>query len=147
MTGHTADTTSMMDHLAIRPVNWEYRLHADSHPQLDETLDVKMQSALYDWKRCSQFPTEIHLELIRAGIIPHPYKKRNEHQVQWVGKQSWEFRASIEVPPTRSAGRQIAELEFEGLDTFVAAYLNGKEVLAGSNHFLPYKVCWLFPDG
>lgn len=129
-----------MEHLAIKPVNWEYRLHADSRPQLDEFLDSDSQSALLEWTPCSQFPTEIHLELMRAGIIPHPYKKRNEHQVQWVGKQSWEFRANIEVP-TQAAGRQIAELEFEGLDTFVTVYLNGKEILTGDNHFLSHKVC------
>jgi beta-mannosidase len=130
-----------MEHQAIKPVDWEYRLHADSRSQLDGFVDAKKRSALAEWTPCTQFPTEIHLELMRAGIIPHPYKKANEHQVQWVGKQSWEFRASIEVPP-HSARRQIAELEFEGLDTFVKVYLNGMEMLNGDNHFLPYKVCW-----
>lgn len=128
-----------MAHQAIKPVNWEYRLAGNSASQLDEYLDANSQTALTKWAPCSQFPTEIHLELIRAGIIPHPYKKRNEHEVQWVGKQSWEFRASIDVAP-QSEGRQIAELEFEGLDTFVTVELNGKEILVGDNHFLPYKV-------
>lgn len=77
---------------------------------------------------------------MKAGIIPHPYKQRNEHKVQWVGKQHWEFRATLNVGSELSE-YNVCELDFEGLDTFVTVFLNDKEILTGDNHFLPYKVC------
>lgn len=132
-----------MTHQSISPTRWEYRLCADSATTLDDFLDADQQTAISQWSPCSQFPTEIHLELMRARIIPHPYKAANEHRVQWVGKQSWEFRAQIDVEPD-VLERRMAELEFEGLDTFVVVSLNGKEILVGDNHFLPYKVCCVF---
>ena len=35
-----------------------------------------------DWSECTQFPTEIHLELRAAGKIPDWNKGRAEHDVQ-----------------------------------------------------------------
>jgi beta-mannosidase len=128
-----------MLHQSVTPKRWEYRLCADSASSLDGILDAEQRTAIAQWAPCSQFPTEIHLELMRAGIVPHPYKAANEHLVQWVGKQSWEFRAKIDIQ-RGMLERRMAELEFEGLDTFVTVSLNGKEILEGDNHFLPYKV-------
>ena len=128
-----------MTHKTISPVEWEYRLGAESATSLEGILDRHQQSAVGKWAKCSQFPTEIHLELMRAGIIPHPYKAANEHQLQWVGKQSWDFRAKIVIEPDLLK-RQMAELEFEGLDTFAEVFLNDEKILSSNNHFLPYQV-------
>lgn len=51
----------------LSPTRWEYAEH--------ETTD---------WSACSQFPTEIHLELRAAGKIPDWNKGRAEHDVQCV---------------------------------------------------------------
>lgn len=128
-----------MSHQSITPKDWEYRLCAGSKSSLDDILDDDQRTAISKWAPCSQSPTEIHLELMRSSIIPHPYKAANEHLVQWVGKQSWEFRARIDIE-RGLLERKVAELELEGLDTFVTVFLNGKEILRGDNHFLPYKV-------
>ncbi|KAJ9119092.1 hypothetical protein QFC22_003583 [Naganishia vaughanmartiniae] len=126
-------------HREIAPTQWEYRLDRSTQPELDGILSTQDQKRISQWTACSQFPTEIHLELMKAGIIPHPYKQRNEHNVQWVGKQHWEFRAKLDVGSELSE-YNVCELDFEGLDTFVKVSLNGKEILTGDNHFLPYKV-------
>jgi beta-mannosidase len=127
-------------HCAIAPTQWEYRLDSSTPPTLDGILNAEDQERISQWSPCSQFPTEIHLELMKAGSIPHPYKQRNEHKVQWVGKQHWEFRGTLNVGSELSE-YNVCELDFEGLDTFVTVFLNDKEILTGDNHFLPYKVC------
>jgi beta-mannosidase len=35
-----------------------------------------------DWTPASTFPSEIHVELLKAGRIPDPYVGANEHEVQ-----------------------------------------------------------------
>ncbi|KAJ9105971.1 hypothetical protein QFC19_003306 [Naganishia cerealis] len=126
-------------HRAIAPTQWEYRLERSAHSDLDGILNAEDQKRISEWTPCTQFPTEVHLELMQAGIIPHPYKHRNEHKVQWVGKQHWEFRAKLDLGAQLNA-HQVCELELEGLDTFVKVFLNGNEILTGNNHFLPYNV-------
>jgi beta-mannosidase len=128
-------------HRAITPTLWEYRLDPAAHSkELDDILSNEELKRISAWTSCSQFPTEIHLELMKAGIIPHPYKQRNEHKVQWVGKQHWEFRTKLDVGSDLGE-YNVCELDFEGLDTFVKVFLNNEEILVGDNHFLPYKVC------
>lgn len=60
--------------------------------------------SLSEWHPCSQFPTEIHLELLNAGLIPHPYKGGNEHLIQWVGLKEWQFSASVRLDQSQIDG-------------------------------------------
>lgn len=75
---------------------------------------------------------------MRAGLIPHPYKGRNEHQVQWISEKDWLFAADVDVNEVKKLTN--VEIEFEGLDTFVTVYWNGMVILEGNNHFMKYKV-------
>ena len=34
------------------------------------------------WAKAAAFPSEVHLELLKAGRIPDPFKGFNEHEVQ-----------------------------------------------------------------
>ncbi len=122
-----------MSHITLQPASWRWKA-------LDTPSDPRADLALSSWTPCSQFPTEIHLEHLRAGLIPHPYKGRNEHEIQWISEKSWLFSAVVEVQPGELEGRKAAELVFEGLDTFVTVWWNGEVVLEGSNHFMKYKV-------
>ncbi|KAJ9103264.1 hypothetical protein QFC21_002687 [Naganishia friedmannii] len=109
-------------HCVIVPTQWEYRRDLGSPSKLDGILNADDQKRISQWNPCSQFPTEIHL---KAGIIPHLYKQRNEHKVQWVGKQNWEFRAKLDVG-FELGDYEVCELDFEGLNTFATVYLNGE---------------------
>jgi beta-mannosidase len=124
----------MASHIRVEPVGWQYKQReADERPLSEEMVCP-------GWSACSQFPTEIHLELMKAKKIPHPYKGRNEHDVQWVSKQHWLFRSEIHVSASDLQSRNHVELEFEGLDTFATVYLNGDQILESDNHFLPHHV-------
>ena len=86
----------------------------------------------------SQFPTNVHLDLLHHGLIPDPFIGKNELVVQWIGEERWTYRTTF-------AGQKVPEgakavLAFDGLDTFATVMLNGTTVLESDNMFLPYRV-------
>jgi beta-mannosidase len=81
-------------------------------------------------------PGEVHLDLIRAGIIPDPHLVQNAEDVEWVGSKIWWYRRDFEVPESFSLA--AAYLEFSGLDTYATIYLNGVEIGTTNNMFIPH---------
>jgi beta-mannosidase len=73
-------------------------------------------------------------------LIPDPFTSTNENEVQWVGDQAWVYRCSFTLPSNELARFQNASLIFEGLDTFAAARLDGKEILRSDNMFISHRV-------
>lgn len=86
----------------------------------------------------SQFPTQIHLDLLHHKLIPDPFIGKNELDVQWVGEKPWIYKTTFATPALH--GRATAELVFEGLDTFASVVLNGKTLLETDNMFIPQRV-------
>lgn len=86
------------------------------------------------------FPTNIHLDLLAHDLIPDPFMSTNENEVQWVGDETWVYRCSFTLPSNELARFQNASLIFEGLDTFAAARLDGKEILRSDNMFISHRV-------
>jgi len=84
-------------------------------------------------------PTNIHIDLQSARIIPDPHAGTNERDIQWVHERAWEFETEFFLTLPSLAGRK-AELVFEGLDTFATVRLNGKEILECENMFLEHRV-------
>ncbi|KAF9075879.1 glycoside hydrolase family 2 protein [Rhodocollybia butyracea] len=82
--------------------------------------------------------TTVHVELLKAKRIPDPFLGLNEHDVQWVGESDWIFKQSFVVSENDLRYANI-DLVFEGLDTFAAITLNGKEILKTSNQFVGYR--------
>jgi hypothetical protein len=101
----------------------------------DPTLPLSAESQMV-WAPATAWPSEIHVELLRAGRIPDPFIGDNEHRVQCtssarlhttsrakriragVGEREWLYRRAFEAPPaTRHA------LQLDGLDTFCDVYL------------------------
>ena len=64
---------STMSVQKLAPTNWTYA----QIPSAELPI-----SGATEWNRCSQFPTEIHLELRGAGKIPDWNKGRAEHDIQ-----------------------------------------------------------------
>ncbi|EJD48259.1 glycoside hydrolase [Auricularia subglabra TFB-10046 SS5] len=87
------------------------------------------------WTPASAMPSEIHLELMKAGQIPDPFVGHNEHKVQWVGQSEWLYTTGF-----KCEAKEHVELVFEGLDTFCTVYLNGNVVLEADNMFRPWVV-------
>ncbi|MEP7356220.1 MAG: glycoside hydrolase family 2 protein [Anaerolineales bacterium] len=87
----------------------------------------------------AQVPGCVHLDLLRAGRIPDPFYGLNELAVQWVGERDWLYRLGFDLPPAALAEPNL-DLCFDGLDTFATVWLNGAEVLAADNMFVPHRL-------
>jgi beta-mannosidase len=84
-------------------------------------------------------PGVVHQDLLAAGIIPNPHFGKNELDVQWVGEADWLYRCTFEAP-AGMLENSLADLCFEGLDTFATVWLNGEQILLSDNMFLPQRV-------
>ena len=94
------------------------------------------------WLATSQFPTEVHVELLKLGKIPDPFvgtrsvnrglsemidlcfitpEGNNEWEVQWISEVDWAFRKSFNVSAADLDAH--ADLIFDGLDTFAVVEL------------------------
>ena len=113
-----------MDPRIVVPIdkNWEFK-------QADKDDDAYLP--------VSQFPTNVHLDLLAHKLIPDPYIGKNELHVQWVGEKVWVYRTTFKSP--ESTGPK-AVLAFDGLDTFATVVLNGKTILETDNMFIPERV-------
>ncbi len=86
----------------------------------------------------AQVPGEIHLDLIKAGIIEEPYTGTNCLKSRWVDDCIWTYRKTFEAPA--AALEEKAWLNFEGLDYEAKVYLNGEVVGTHANYYRPAKI-------
>lgn len=67
--------------------NWTWKQRDTSKNVLDE-VEPSLNSAsgkeglLSGWISAQAYPSEIHVELLKKGVIPDPHLGFNEHQVQ-----------------------------------------------------------------
>lgn len=83
-------------------------------------------------------PGVVHTDLIDNEIIEDPFYRLNERGVQWVDKEDWEYKTTINVKD-EIFGKQHIELVFEGLDTYADVYLNDSLILKADNMFRSWK--------
>jgi beta-mannosidase len=84
-------------------------------------------------------PGNVHTDLIAAGMLPDPFDGLNEHAAQWVGECDWLYRCDFELPEGFADAPSVA-LCLDGLDTFATVWLNGEQVAASDNMFVPQRV-------
>jgi beta-mannosidase len=94
--------------------------------------------AVMDW-RPAEVPGCVHTDLMRHGLIPDPFYRMDEADVQWVDKQDWTYRLAFVVPPEVLAEAHV-ELVCDGLDTFADVRLNGRHILTADNMFRVWRV-------
>ncbi|KAG8898984.1 hypothetical protein FRB99_007008 [Tulasnella sp. 403] len=116
------------------PLNtgWQYKKRSEDVVDLTEELTGGLS-----WSDASSFPSEIHEELCRAGVIRHPHDCDSDTEFQWIGGTEWLYKTEFTLPHD---GSRRAELLFEGLDTICDVYLNGQNVLHANDMLLPYTV-------
>jgi len=107
------------------------------------------------WLPAKTSPSEIHVELLKAGLIPDPYVGFNEHKVQCelsvllleyttldvtigIGQVEWLYTCPL---PDIDSTRKLAVLEFQGLDTLCDIYINGHLVRSVDNMFQTHVLC------
>ncbi|MBZ9793837.1 glycoside hydrolase family 2 protein [Rhizobium sp. 3T7] len=84
----------------------------------------------------AKVPGCVHLDLLAARLIPDPYLDINEITNDWIGKEDWTYRCTLDASP--DAGK-IHELVFDGLDTVATIVLNGEELGRTFNMHRTYR--------
>lgn len=79
-------------------------------------------------------PGVVHTDLMDNGIIEDPFFRLNEKGVQWVDKEDWEYKTTLDVAPELFEKDNI-QLHFTGLDTYADVYLNDSLILQTNNMF------------
>ena len=87
--------------------------------------------------RSAEVPGVVHTDLIRHGVIPDPWYRMNEKEVQWVEKKDWVYRNTFDIT-TEELDKKHIELTFEGLDTYAEISINGRVVASTDNMYLRY---------
>ncbi|KAI0053200.1 glycoside hydrolase family 2 protein [Auriscalpium vulgare] len=106
-------------------------------PSVEEPASVDV-GATAGWRETQAYPSEVHVELLKNGLIPDPYKGFNEHSVQWIGEAEWLYKCHFAFEA--EGANAHAALELLGLDTVCDVYLNGAKILETDNQFRTYTV-------
>ncbi|MDQ8205130.1 glycoside hydrolase family 2 protein [Pelagicoccus sp. SDUM812003] len=83
-------------------------------------------------------PGCVHADLRRENLIPDPYFRDNETQVQWVGEENWTYTRSFELSPAFLRSERL-ELVCQGLDTFAEIHINGRKLAETDNMFRQWE--------
>lgn len=67
-------------------------------------------------------PGCVHTDLMAAGVIPDPFRGRNETEVAWVGRREWTYETDLRA----GSGHEQSDLVFEGLDTIAEVLVDGR---------------------
>ncbi|KIM32355.1 glycoside hydrolase family 2 protein [Serendipita vermifera MAFF 305830] len=134
---------SRTTHLLSDSWAWkQYVKDKDSDIALITDFHLDQGADLTSWKPCESIPSDIHVELLRAGLIPDPLVGSNEHAIQWIADAEWLYGCIFQIEHLAEVldGSRRAELVFEGLDTICTVYLNGRVVLETDNMFLSHSI-------
>ncbi len=101
---------------------------------------VRTMSPYYDAVHAfeGQVPGEVHLDLMRAGILQDTNLGLNCLAARWVEETIWYYRRTFSAPALATGQR--AWLVFECLDLAAVIYLNGEEIGRHANVFYPCRV-------
>lgn len=83
-------------------------------------------------------PGCVHTDLLNAEVIPDPYYRDNEDQLQWIGETNWLYTRSFKVDSNFLSNGHLA-LCSEGLDTFAEIRINGKTLGKTDNMFRSWQ--------
>ncbi|MXQ09836.1 glycoside hydrolase family 2 protein [Alphaproteobacteria bacterium GH1-50] len=78
-------------------------------------------------------PGDVHSALADIGILPDPYRGRNEYRCRWVAERDWSLIRTFEVERTDMS------LVLDGVDTVATVSVNGTIVLNAGNAFRRHR--------
>lgn len=84
-------------------------------------------------------PGSVHTDLLQNGLIKDPFYRLNEHDLQWIDKENWEYKTTINVGDDFMKHDRVA-LDFKGLDTYADVFVNDQLVLSADNMFREWLV-------
>ena len=75
-----------------------------------------------------------HTDLLRHGLIEDPYWRDNSEKCRWVENEDFTYTCTFDAEEA-----EHATILFEGLDTYCTIFLNGEEIGATENMFIPHE--------
>lgn len=84
-------------------------------------------------------PGQVHLDLMRHGIIEDPRVGLNALKARWVEEQYWVYRRTF-TPSAEALQARRVWLVFDGLDLVADIHLNGVHVGSHDNAFRPCRL-------
>ena len=86
----------------------------------------------------AEVPGCVHLDLVRAGVIPPVDQGDGEARQEWVGHADWEWAGAIDAGEG-AAGHARADLVFDSLDTVAEVLVNGERVGEAASQFVQHR--------
>jgi beta-mannosidase len=83
-------------------------------------------------------PGTVHTDLMACGLIPDPFYRMQENDVQWVDGVAWEYRKEFTVPRA-FLEEQALDLVAGGLDTYATIRCNGRTVGSTADMFVEHR--------
>ena len=90
------------------------------------------------WYR-AEVPGYVHTDLMNNKLIPDPFYRMNEHELQWIDKTDWEYKNIFSVDED-ILEKDVVIINFKGLDTHADVYLNDEILLQANNMFFSWDV-------
>ncbi|MFP4382378.1 MAG: beta-mannosidase [Candidatus Sumerlaeia bacterium] len=90
------------------------------------------------WYFEAEVPGEVHLDMMRAGMIEDPRVGSNVLKARWIETVLWSYRKHFEAPEEALNAR--CWIYLEGVDLSARVFLNGEEVGSHCNVFYPCRV-------
>jgi beta-mannosidase len=110
---------------------WKFRAVARSR------ADAAGHRSAFRWHDAT-VPGTVHTDLMASGLIPDPFYRMQELDVQWVDGVGWEYRRQFTV--TRALlGEQAIDLVAGGLDTYATIRCNGRIVGRSADMFVEHR--------
>ncbi len=110
---------------------WKFRGIEGSEP-----LDAPRRKVLR-WHAAS-VPGTVHTDLMACGLIPDPFYRMQENDVQWVDGIGWEYLREFHVPAGFLAETAV-DLVAGGLDTYATILCNGRVVGSTADMFVEHR--------
>ncbi len=111
---------------------------ASGEISISENWEFKGSNHHPNWQE-ARVPGCVHTDLIRLNKIEDPFYRMNEHELQWIDKQDWEYKTSFVITDD-IIKHQNLELCFQGIDTYSKIYLNDTLIASTDNMFRSYSL-------
>lgn len=85
----------------------------------------------------TDLPCDVHIPLIKNGIIKEPLEEDNSFECEWIEDKSWWFRKSFEADNSLIK-EEVIELTLESLDAEADIFLNGSHLGHHRSAFYPF---------
>lgn len=116
-------------------LNDKWKLQCFDENSVDDKEIVKSDLDIEGWMEV-KVPGDVHSTLLENGKIEDPFYSTNVEKCRWVEDKVWWYKKEF-IFNNEINENQVAELNFNGLDTYATIYLNGKEIGKHENMFTP----------